>query len=316
MSKKKRGIKNIREKLVIVALFAVIVLSFLLIYFSQVKADSVVAGTATAELKLYVNVSSAKNISVTANFVPTNGGTKLAATREFAFPSAGLHEAVWKVRKLPQGKYKVHLLTGSEFFQPGRNVTLNVEQINDAGKYMYYDDGTTVAKYKIQWWPQVVVGGTNSNNAGSIINSSSKDCGSASGEIDYDSWSINNALGDCFVQSYKSCEPAFVKAVGSNNSFWKANVTLEIIGKEDDLCKVRAYIDSVDVGKYSAKTGKETVCKLENIWGIRLAFSDAVNKKLYPNKSYYKQYKSTCSGSLFEEYVNYRKSYYDSSGYF
>lgn len=279
-------------------------------YRFQVNADYSNPGYATASTHLEINVGSSTTVHVEASFAPTSGGkNKYVAQRDFSLSSEGLHAIEWNIQKLPPGKYKVIFSTSNGFFQPGRYVTLSSNTKTDAGKYIYYDDGTTVAKYLEQKSSGQFASSSGQNNSaengadssGSTTSSLVKDCGlqNTTGETDI------LGFNKCFLESFIKCEPA--KIVSENKGgktslgyeFLELNLVFEILGQDSNMCKVKGIVEDADQ-RSNYKTGQSLICKLDSEEGFWLSFTDAITG--YHTKNNYAINRAeTCSGSLFDE---------------
>lgn len=300
--------KLFRKKWLIISLIAstglVLALGAVFYYRFQVMADYSNPGYATAIAHLEINVSSAKAVYAEASFIPTSGGkNKYIAQRNFSLPSAGLHTIEWNIQKLPPGKYKVIFSTSNDFFQPGRYVTLSANLKNDAGKFIYFDDGTTVAKYLEQKSNGQFAGnlgqsnsvGNGSNNSGNTTSPLAKDCGNNkySGEL-----SLNSFISGCFNDSFIKCESAKMSLESEDSSF---QTVFEILGWEGSMCKVKGWVANSTQESQYYKTGQTLDCKLDSEEGFYLSFLDALT-------DYHKKYNyainraEVCSGDLFEAF--------------
>lgn len=102
---------------------------------SQVQADTVLPGYATAHLHLEISVCESSTLPVKATFTPNTGKKYYFKGRSFDL-STGLNTIEWYVRKIPGGTYKVNFTSDRGIVAPQtQDVNLQSDIASDPIKY-------------------------------------------------------------------------------------------------------------------------------------------------------------------------------------
>jgi hypothetical protein len=114
----------------VAGLLAVGVIGIGAVSYSQIQADTVLPGYATAHLQLKITAPAAESIDVKAVFAPSSGNKYYSQEKSFAL-SEGTNNIDWLIRKIPAGQYNLQMTAGQgDFIPSSRAVTLTSDKEN------------------------------------------------------------------------------------------------------------------------------------------------------------------------------------------
>lgn len=107
-------------------------------YSARIQADTITPGFATAKVIMELTVPQETQLSVTANFTPTNPNVKkyYFKTRVFSL-KPGINLVNWYIKKIPGGTYSTSLKSNLSAFDPALlNLSLTPDKVNDTNKFI------------------------------------------------------------------------------------------------------------------------------------------------------------------------------------
>ena len=105
---------------------------------SQVQADTLVPGYATAHIHLEVMVCATPQLPIKATFTPETGKRYYFKERTFEL-SPGLNTIEWYIRKIPGLKAKAQISTSEGIVTPdGQDVALEADQVSDSLRFSIF----------------------------------------------------------------------------------------------------------------------------------------------------------------------------------
>lgn len=106
-------------------------------YNSQIQADTITPGYATAKVIMQITVPEAKEISVNASFFPTDSRVSKYYFKNRVFTmKPGINLVNWYIKKIPGGTYNASIKSNIASFQPSEvAITLQSDEVTNTEKF-------------------------------------------------------------------------------------------------------------------------------------------------------------------------------------